>query len=263
MLKNSYQTRGLSFAFLIGPPKNLTRQIGMSIHSAVCEALGVDDIGFRYQPGESQPGGERTFSINLTREEGRQRLTVEVGQQAHQQPIRLLLRYEWPASNKLVFDDFDSTCDAAFAVLGDGWQRVLAEARIRGQVHAPGDSAISFLSRDVLHLPKSGRPIDDGRLSFMALQYETVAAEFTQGAELSNPKRDVSVEVLRQDPRSLYLEVMSQWPQVAAAPDGTVHIDPGTIRSFQSPPSEYLTNTIDYTESVLLPFLDQAGLDQR
>ena len=146
VLRDSYQTRGLSFAFLIGPPRNLERQIGMAIHAAICEALGLDDIGFKYQPGDTQPGGEKTF--------------------------------------------------------------------------------------------------------------ETVASAFVQGEELSNLKRDVSVEVLRQDPRSLYLEVMSQWPQVAVSPDGTVHLDPGTIRSFELPPSEYLINTVDYTESVLLPFLD-------
>ncbi len=261
MLRNSYQTRGLSFAFLIGPPRNLSRQIGMGIHSAVCDVLGVDDIAFKYQPGESQPS-ERTFSIHLTREDGRQRFAVEIDQQANQQPIRVLLGYEWPVSNKLVFDDFDAACDAAFGVLGDGWQRVLAEARIRGQVHAPGGSAVSFLSRDVLGVSKEDRRIDE-RLSFTAIKYETVAADFARGSELTNPKRDVSVEVLRQDSRSLYVEVMSQWPQVAISPDGTVRVDPGTIRSFQSPPSEYLLNTIDYTESVVLPFLDQTRTKRR
>lgn len=97
----------------------------------------------------------------------------------------------------------------------------------------------------------------------MAIKYETVAAEFVRGEELANPKRDVSVEVLRQDPRSLYVEVMSQWPQIAIASDGTVRVDPGTIRSFQSPPSEYLLDTIDYTESVVLPFLEQTRTKRR
>jgi len=262
MLRNSYQTRALSFAFLIGPPKNLSRQMGMSIHSAVCDVLGVDDIGFKYQPGEPQPSGERTFSIQLTREDGRQRFTVEIDQQANQQPIRALLGYEWPVSNKLVFEDFDATCEAAFEVLGDGWQRVLAEARIRGQVHAPGGSAVSFLSRDVLGVSKEDQRIEE-RLSFTAIKYETVAAEFDRGSELTNPKRDVSVEVLRQDPRSLYVEVMSQWPQVAISSDGTVRVDPGAIRNFQSPPSEYLSNTIDYTELVVLPFLDRTRTKRR
>ncbi len=262
MLKNSYRTRGLSFAFLIGPPRNLSRQVGMGIHAAVCDVLGVDDIGFKYQPGERQPSGERTFSIHLTREDGRQSFTVEIDQQANQQPIRVLLGYEWPVSNNLVFDDFDATCHAAFEVLGEGWQRVLAEARIRGQVHAPGGSAVSFLSRDVLGVSEEDPRIDE-RLAFTAIKYETVAAEFAPGSELANPKRDVSVEVLRQDSRSLYVEVMSQWPQVAISSDGTVRVDPGTVRNFQSPPSEYLMDTIDYTESVVLPFLDRTRTKRR
>ena len=106
MLRDSYQTRGLSFAFLIGPPRNLERQIGMAIHAAICEALGLDDIGFKYQPGDTQPGGEKTFSKSLTHEDGPRHLAIQVDHQAHGQPVRLLLTCEWPTSNKLIFDDF-------------------------------------------------------------------------------------------------------------------------------------------------------------
>ncbi|WP_425153257.1 hypothetical protein [Candidatus Palauibacter sp.] len=257
MLKNSYQTRGLSFAFLIGPPRNLTRQIGMSIHSAVCEALGVDDIAFQYQPGERQRSGERLFSISLTREDERKSLTITIDRKAQDDPVRLFLGCSWPTSNDVVFEDFDLACEAAFTSLGDSWQRVLAEARIRGQAHAPDGSAVSFLSRDVLRLSRSDPRFHHDRLSFVSLKYETAAVQFAQGDELSNPKRDVSVAVLREDPRSLYVEVMSQWPQVTLSSEGAVSIDPSRIRSFRSPPSEYLSNTIDYTESVVLPHLDK------
>ena len=258
MLLNSYRTRGVNFAFLVGPPRTLTRQTGMEIHGAVCEALGVDDISFQYSPGKNQPGAT-AFTIHLGREQDRQKLVVEINGPVQKTPIRLFFGYDWPESTQLVFQDFDLMCEAVFSVLGDDWQRVLAEARVRGQAHARGDSAVSFLSRNVVRLPESDRGDPDGKPSFVALKYETTATDFPSGDPLASPKRDVSVEVLRNDPRCIYVEVMSQWPQLALSPGGAVQIDPAKIRTFQSPPSEYLKDTLEYTESVVLPFLEPSG----
>ena len=69
----------------------------------------------------------------------------------------------------------------------------------------------------------------------------------------------MSVEVLRDDARCIYVEVMSQWPQLAAEPSTTLQIDPDKIRTFESPPSIYLNDTMEYTESVVLPMLETAS----
>ena len=92
-------------------------------------------------------------------------------------------------------------CEAVFGVLGEGWQRVLAEARIRGQLHSKGDSAVSYLGRSVL--PVVGGSENTGDVSFLAFKYETVASDFPAEDLLANPKREVSVEVLRSDPRCI------------------------------------------------------------
>ncbi len=246
MLTNSYRTRGANFAFLVGPPQNLTRRDGMDIHASVCDALGVDDISFKYTPGD---GGNKNFAIHLGREQGREKLILEINGPVGDTPLRLFCGAEWPRSAQAAFQDFDIACEAVFGVLGDGWQRVLAEARVRGQVHAKGDSAVSFLSRDVLGLPDEG-------MSFAAFKYETDASDSTPEDPLANPKRDVSIEVLREDPRCVYVEVMSQWPQIATPSGQTVEIDPGKVRAFDSPPSDYLRNTVEYTESAVFPLLD-------
>lgn len=260
MLIDSYRTRGAAFAFLVGPPRSLTRRDGMKIYSAVCEALGADDLSFQFRTGEPQPGFEGGFSIQLNRQEGRENLAVEISGSPPHAPICLLFRYDWPASNQLVFEDIDLASHAVFSSMGEGWQRVLAEARVRGQVDVAGGSALSFLGSGVL-------PVLDGvnesrDLSFFGFKYENAAADFSESEQLANPKRDVTVEVLREDPRCLYLEVMSQWPQLAVSSDGTVEVGPGRIRTFHSLPSEYLKDTIGYVDSVVLPLLSRTDRTQ-
>lgn len=261
MLTNSYRTRGVNFAFLAGPPRDLTRHTGMEIHSAICEALGADDLSFKFTPGDRRPGGEKPFAIHVARDErGPEKLAIELNGSVQNTPVRVFCGYEWPRSAELAFQDFDLVCDAIFQVLGDGWQRVLAEARVRGQLHAQGDSAVSFLGDRVL--PFVANSENTGELSFLAFKYETAASGFPVGDPLANPKRDVSVEVLRDDPRCIYVEVMSQWPQIAVVRREGVQIDPETIRSFESPPSAYLADTTSYVESVVLPLLAEAGPDE-
>ena len=92
-------------------------------------------------------------------------------------------------------------------MLGTDWQRVTAEARIRGQVHAQGDSGLGFLSDRFTPFVK-GTDIP-ARTSFLGFRYETDAAGFGESDQMANPRREVSVEVLRDDPRCLYLEIMS------------------------------------------------------
>ena len=253
MLTNSYRTRGANFAFLAGPPRNLTRHTGMDIHSAVCEALGADDLSFKYTPGAQDPEAEKPFAIQLGRDQGPEKLAVEINGSVQNTPLRILFGYEWPRSSHSAFQDFDLVCEAVFGVLGEGWQRVLAEARIRGQLHSKGDSAVSYLGRSVL--PVVGGNENTGDISFLAFKYETVASDFPAEDLLANPKREVSVEVLRSDPRCIYVEAMSQWPQIPSSPGTAVQIDLEKVRSFESPPSEYLADTLNYMESVVLPLL--------
>ena len=264
MLQESYRTRGAIFAFLVGPPRDLTRQNAMEIHARVCDALGVDDIDFKYrrQPVGTPVQGQRPFSIELDHQKGPDQLNINISGSAQGgEPLRLVFRYDWPASIQLVLDDFDLACSAVFSALGSGLQTVLAEARLRGQVHAPGDSSLAFLGSHVINLP--GSTDGAGReLSFLGFKYETSAADFTDDDLLANPKREVSVEVLREDSRCLYVEVMSQWPQVTVASDGAAEIGPGKIRAFRSPPSDYLRDTNQYLESVVFPLLVRTGSER-
>ena len=56
MLTASFQTHGVQFAFLVGPPRTLSCQEGMQTHGKTRERLGVEDISFRYSPGTESQG---------------------------------------------------------------------------------------------------------------------------------------------------------------------------------------------------------------
>lgn len=260
MLTTSYQTRGVSFAFLVGPPKTLTRQDGMAIHSAICDKLGFEDISFRYSTsGDNQPSGGMAFTIELERKQGRGQFKVTIDNAGQQAPVRLFIEYTWPPSREHVNQDIDLAAEAFFEALeGKGWQRVLAETRIRGQTEAKGDSAASFLRTDVLHLSDGEVASLGAPLSYLSLKYETEAAGFTEEDPLAHPKREVSIEVLREDLRCLYVEVMSQWPQLAVSGQGTIEIDARRIRTLASAPSDYLKDSMEYVQSVVLPLFERS-----
>ena len=264
MLTTSYRTRGVNFAFLVGPPKTLSRQDGMAIHSAICEALGVEDLSFQYSAEEGQPGGGRAFSITMARQQGRGEFKMTVDNAGSQAPVRLLIEHTWPPSREHVLEDLDLAFDAVFEAIGEGWGRVLAETRVRGQTEAGGDSAVSFLSGDILHMSRGELDRLETPLSHLAIKYETEAAASTEADPLAHPKREVSIEVLREDPRCLYLEVMSQWTQVPInvpinpVQGATIEIDARRIRTFESLPSTYVKNTEDYLQTVVLPLFDRS-----
>jgi hypothetical protein len=55
---------------------------------------------------------------------------------------------------------------------------------------------------------------------------------------LDGARRDLTVEVLREDPRELYVEYLTQWPQVAIA--GGPPADASALRPIDRKPGEYV-----------------------
>lgn len=246
----------------MGPPRTLTRGKGMQVYEAVCQKLGANDFSFKYSTGDAQPGGPRggkSFQIAMERPQGTGQFRIVVDNQGPQAPVRLLVEYPWPKSREHVFEDVDLAVEAAFEALGEDWNRVLAETRVRAQVEAKGDSAAVFLAGEILHLSEGEIGSLEAPISFLGIKYETEAADPVEGNPLAHPKREVSVEVLREDPRSLYVELMCQWPQTAAVVrGGTLEIDTRKVRTFSQNPSEYLRNSIDYLNSVVLPLFSRS-----
>ena len=255
MRPNSLRTRGVAFAYLFGPPRHVRREEASTLHSAVCDRLKMDDIGFRYRPSEQQARPtSRGFSIELDRKEGRGGFTMVVDNHDTQQPIRCLMEWAWPPTPQHVTEYFDQTGEALFDALQGDWQRVMAEVRWKAQCDVRASDATQYISEHLLKLtPETLAKLGD-RLSFTSLEFHSASAKPTSDP-MERPHRQVRIEVLREDPRCVYIELMSQWTQVPLAAKG---IDLSTIRPIEGKPSAY----VDVTQKFLEEWVAGLGHEQ-
>lgn len=239
----------------------------MNVHGAICDALGVDDITFQYatvplaevaEATAGAPERSRGFSIQMERKLGRGGFKIALDNPNIDNPVRLLLEYTWPPSREHAYQDLDTAAEAVFEALGPNWQRVLAEARVRGHLEAQGGSAITFMTEHALRLDPARLSELEAPVSFLWIGLETPAGDPTSEDPLRQPKREARLDVLREDPRSLYVELMSQWPQLAPASNGSLTLDARRIRSFDNPPSAYLQNCMAYLSEQFFPLFGGA-----
>lgn len=248
MRPNSIRPRGVCFALLFGPPRSISRDEALKVHSGICDSLGLDDFVFRYTPSESSGlQGEKCFSIRTERIEGKGRYAVVVENKEVKGAIRLLIDYVWPQSVAFAMERFDSTVDGVFQALGGDWTRGLAEVRLRAQCDDKENDALGFLRRNVFRFDEVwfeslGRP-----LSFASFKIEVDQGKPIVGP-LDNPKRELNVEILRDDPRSVYVESVSQWTQVPLK-QPVERIEPGSIRRIDQRPSQYVGDAWSFLQA--------------
>jgi hypothetical protein len=252
----------VTFAYLFGPPRVLTRPEGLAVYDAVCNALGVDDLTFQYgsapagAEGLGAPAGSG-FLIQMQRQVGRGAFAIRIDNQNLQSPIRFLISWTWPPSREHASQDFDAAAEAAFNALGGTWQRVLAETRLHAQIEAHGGSALGFLLNRALRVDTEKLEGLQAPPNYAAVMIETPPGDPSADDALRQPKREIKLEVLREDGRSLYVELMSQWPQFAATVEagqqGAVEVDARRIRRFEDPPSVYIRNSLDFLQERVFP----------
>ncbi len=246
MISNSLRTRGVHFAFLFGPPRTVEREEAYRIHAAVCESLHLDDLAFKFSTPESGAGlSSKGFAITFERKEGRGAFSALIENSGIQQPIRLLIRYDWPPSSAHVAERCNMTAEAVFNTLGGNLQKVLAETRIRAQCDVKEHSGLRYIRDNILRLSPNWVDSLGEPLTFASVKFN-VAASNRSGAPLENPARELTIEVLQEDPRCLYLELMSQWPQIAppASPGGG--FDTTSIRPITESPSVYIEEAYEF-----------------
>lgn len=237
MLPHSLRTRGVTFAFLFGPPRMVERQEASRVHNGVCDELSLDDLTFRYSSAE--PGvaeRSRGFSIRLERQEGRGLFLVVIDQTGAGNLMRLLLEYRWPPSDMHVSERFDIASQAVFQALDGNWQRVMAEARIRAQCDVRDKDSLRYLSTDLLRINGQRAEALGSPLTFASVGLHAYPSTPTEDP-LDSPSHELTVEILREDPGALYLEMMTRWTQV---PVGVRGIEIGSTRPIDQKPSEYI-----------------------
>jgi len=251
MLSHSIRTREVRFACLFGPPRFIARDEASKVYSAVCDALGYDDLVFRYSTSDppARTSQTRGFSIQLKRQEGSGEFAIIIDNPGIPQPIRLLVTYTWPSSSEHVRENFDTAAEAVWKALADGWQKVVAEVRYRAQVSTPNRSGLEFIRNRILSpgerfVDSLGTP-----LSTASVRLSVLASRPDEGNSLSNPERELTIEVLREDPSGLYLELKSTWPQLPPSADGGVGLDLSSLqglRPIDHSPSEYVSESYEY-----------------
>ncbi len=234
-------------------PRFFAREEASQVHGRVCDALHYDDLSFRYgtseapaivvSPVPASPAQSKGFSITLERKEGRGAYVVTIDNPGVFNPIRLLLSYTWPQSLEQAKEHFDLTSQSVLASLTGPWQLVMAEVRLRTQCSVQQNDALQFITDKMLRLSPEwlaglGRPLSIG-----SVKLEVEAAPHTRS--LDNPKRELTIEVLREDPSNLYLELMSQWQQFSVMPRGT-KIEVPSLRTIESKPSVYIAEALAY-----------------
>lgn len=248
MLPNSLRIRAVNFAFLFGPPRIIGREEASKVHGGVCDELGHDDFAFRYSTSSApEKPDSKGFSIELRRKEGRGLFAVTIDNENVSAPIRILLAYTWPPSLEHAKQTFDMTGRAVFSALEGDWQRVVAEARLRAQCDTRRGDGLVFL-REALLAQASGWLSELGPcLSFCGVKLEVGATPPSGDDQLEGAKRELMIQVLREDRRGLYLELVSHWPQVSSVPRASgTPIDLRSIRRFDSEPSDYVKDAYDY-----------------
>jgi hypothetical protein len=259
---DALRTREVIFALLFGPPRFLQREEAYQVHAAVCDALSLDDLGFQYStperltapaqgaeppPGTAGRGSSRAFAMTFNRKEGRGGLNIGLDTASGPEAVRLLMTYTWSASLDVTERQFDAATDAVFGALAGPWTRVLAEVRIRAECPTPQRNGLRFMQETLLGVSPSWVDSLGDPLSFAGVRLAVAAGHFG-GDPLANPRRELQVEVLREDPSRLYLEQVSTWPQMPdplpqAAP---IQLDPASIRPVAEPPSRYIREAHDY-----------------
>lgn len=237
MRPETLRTRGLMFAYLFGPPRAIDRATASQVHNRVCDELKLDDFSFRYTTGE--PGlkeQSRSWAILMERPENRGRFRIAVDHAGGTKPLRVLMEYQWPISPDIDANErFDMAAKAVFEALPGEWRKVVAEVRLRTQCDAAGGNAAAYMTGRLLNL-QGRRSEAMTPISFASTTLHSVPTELTTDP-LTNPIREVMIEVLREDPRSLYMEYMARWTQ---APPNARSVDPALLRPIDQDPSNYV-----------------------
>lgn len=136
---------------------------------------------------------------------------------------------------------------ATFEALKGEWQRVLAEVRLRAQCDTRKHDGLGFMQKKFLASAGGWLTGLGDNLSFCGVRLEVAAKPPTGTDHLEGPKRQLNVELLREDSRGLYLELMCRWPQISPMPAARgqlVSVD--SIRKFAAQPSQYVDHAYTY-----------------
>jgi len=202
-------------------------------------------------------GQSRIFSIIMERAEGRGGFKVMIDTKSPQDPVRLLAEYNWPPSLAHVKEHLDDTAKAVFSALDGTWQKVLAEVRLRAQCGVEGNDAARYMREHVVRLNPETVESLDAQIGFASVKIETDPLAPREGDDFFGPKRELTLEVLRENRSCLYMEMMSMWPQLGGMPArGEMQLDLSQVRRIAGAPSAYVEHAYEFLTKTVVRLWD-------
>lgn len=255
MIASSIQTRGVILAYLIGPPRFVSRIEAAEFYNAVCDALKLDDLNFQYESGTRHSDAEaeteaKGFKATLQRKEGRGGFQATVDHRGGRNPVRLMLSYDWPPSPEHVTETFNIAHRATLDSLEGDWQKVMAEVRIRAQCSTSGNDGLAFLRTHVLGVESAWLESLGPSIGFASMHIHVNDGKPGDDS-LAYPRRELKLEPLRDDPKSIYIELMSQWRQIPEPTAYAPAVDLSAMREIDREPQEYIEESRVYLQSLM------------
>lgn len=249
-LAETIRYRAAIYAAVYSPPEAIPRAQAAEVYARLAAAV-FPELSLEYVPA----AGEKPFKLLMREKQGRRADTVIVDMPS-QQGLRLLLDQTWPESFVVAKEKADMTFQLCDPFVSER-QVDLVEARIRAQVSTGEKSAMDYLVRKLVG--QKSKLASLGTVEHLGLHCE-IALDLPATTPLSAPKREVKIERLREEPSSLYIEVMSNWGRVALPPNQgkakEPRLMPGPLSNGQEKPSAYLAEVGAYIEEQVCSFLE-------
>jgi hypothetical protein len=258
MRKETYRVRALVFAYLFGPPRELSREDATRIYNAICTELKLDDLSFHFAPTPEESERSKGFRIRLERREGRGGLRILLEGRGIQEPMRLLIHADWPATEQHFKEQADMIAKGVWSSLGGEGDVVVAEVRVMGQCFSGRDHSVALFTDAVLGLRSEALSLLGTPLRFASVTLDVGPPSGVRVELFDRATREIKLEVLREDPRDVYLEIASQWSLLRPLGDAPVMIaDAGSRTLVERNPSEFVDNALDYIRNRVLQLLSE------
>jgi hypothetical protein len=255
MLRDSFRLREIVFAYLIGPPRPLDRAAAKKLDDCVCDSLGYQDFGLEFSPPPAGSDSHK-FTISITRNKSPKLQILLQGENPNSPMVYRVTETE-PSTAPSCGKNVDAAVRALWNAVGE-MDVVLVEARVIGQCNSGADHARNLFRDRLLKIDSESYERLEGPVEFVGLEMK-VGRSKGAGRVIDGPRHEVKLEILQEDPRDIFVNVMLQWSQIKAIAPGAMQIqlkkeDVLALREQQA--SEFLTKAVDYTLNSVLTLPD-------
>lgn len=208
---NKINIRGIQYACVLNSSKFLTRETASSIHSNICETLGIDDLTLAYKRSEDSSA----FQIKFTQDGVNQKIQIIIDNSGNQQPTKIILTYTWPTNANQAKLEIDTILKVITNVIDCPSYPLMSEVNLRTDVEINNSTGQEFIESYFLKSPFGFENKD------LEVQSASVKLKINSNApnseEEANIERLLIIEPLLKDKTKAYVELSSRWNPILEA----------------------------------------------